>query len=292
MSQEEKRKFKRTMNEELKRKLIGEPLYKQLLPDIKDNGEVFPAIRNEVIDFYHKGGRLFSYDKEGFKTHVKYASAYREHPEAYITESMLGNLKQIQNFTEGYERIKENCSLYSGVEAQGVSKIYGNYSFASSKSENSSFVVLDIEVSFEAIDEDRLQDRIDVLLFDKEKKRLIFCEVKHFSNSEIWAEKVEDIKVVKQIRRYIDQIKDKENQIIAAYKNYVAVVNYLFRVLLPEPEQICPIVPLIIFGFDRDQLKGRFKDLFKEKIESAITYYPIGNVSSIKLENLIKKCNL
>jgi len=44
MSREEKCKFKRTMNEELKKKLIEEPLYKQLLPDIKD-GEVFPAIR-------------------------------------------------------------------------------------------------------------------------------------------------------------------------------------------------------------------------------------------------------
>jgi len=292
MSQEEKRKFKRTMNEELKRKLIGEPLYKQLLPDIKDNGEVFPAIRNEVIDFYHKGGRLFSYDKEGFKTHVKYASAYRKHPEAYITESMLGNLKQIQNFTDGYGRIKENCSLYSGVEAQGVSKIYENHSFACSKSKNSSVVVLDIEVSFEAIEEDRLQDRIDVLLFEKEKKRLIFCEAKHFSNSEIWAGKIENIKVLKQIRRYNAQIKDKEDQIIAAYNNYTKTVKDLFQIALPEPEKICPTVPLIIFGFDRDQLKGRFKDLFKEKIESAITYYPIGNVSSIKLENLIKQCNL
>jgi len=280
------------MNEELKKKLIEEPLYKQLLPDIKDNGEVFPAIRNEVIDFYHKGGRLFSYDKEGFKTHVKYASAYKEHPEAYITESMLGSLKQIQNFTDGYERIKENCSLYSGVEAQGVSQIYENHSFARSKSENSSVVVLDIEVSFEALEEDRLQDRIDVLLFEKEKRMLIFCEAKHFSNSEIWAEKIDNIKVLKQIRRYNNQIKDKEDQIIAAYNNYTKIVKDLFQISLPEPEKICPTVPLIIFGFDRDQLKGRFKDLFKEKIESAITYYPIGNVSSIKLENLIKQCNL
>ena len=291
MSREEKCKFKRTMNEELKKKLIKEPLYKQLLPDIKD-GEVFPAIRNGVIDFYHKGGRLFSYDKDGFKTHIKYASVYQEHPEAYITESMLGKLKQIQNFTDGYKRIKENCSLYSGVEAQGVSKIYENYSFARSKSINSSVVVLDIEVSFEAIEEDRLQDRIDVLLFEKEKKRLIFCEAKHFSNSEIWSEKTENIKVLKQIGRYNGQIKDKEDQIIEAYNNYTKIVKDLFQTALPEPEKICPIVPLVIFGFDRDQLKGRFKELFKEKIGSSITYYPIGNVSAIKLENLIKQCNL
>lgn len=97
-----------------------------------------------------------------------------------------------------------------------------------------------------------------MLLFEKEKNRLIFCEAKHFSNSEIWAEKIENIKVLKQIRRYNGQIKDKEDQIIEAYNNYTKIV----------------------------------KDLFKEKIGSAITYYPIGNVSTIKLENLIEQCNL
>jgi len=292
MSKENNREFKREMNEELRKKLLEEPLYPRLLLDIKERGEVFPAIRNKVIDFYYKGGRLFSYDKDRFRTHIKYASAYKEHPEAYITESMLGNLKQIQNFTDGYERIKENCSLYSGVEALGVSKIYENHSYAFTKSESLKVVVLDIEVSFEALEEDRLQDRIDVLLFEKEKKRLLFCEAKHFSNSEIWAEKVENIKVAKQIERYNDQIKDKKDQIIAAYTNYVKIVNDLFQTALPEPDKICPTVSLIIFGFDRDQLKGRFKDLFKERIGNAIVYYPIGNISAIKLENLIKQCNL
>lgn len=293
MNMESKHEFRRIMDEPLKKKLIEEPLYKnQLLPDIKDKGAVFPAIRNEMIDFYYKGGRLFAYNKDGFKTHVKYASAYKEHPDAYIVQSMLKNLKSIENFTDGYKRIKENCSLYAGVEAQGVSKIYENYSYAFTKSEKSNIVVLDIEISFEALDENRLQDRIDVLLFEKEKKRLIFCEAKHFSNSEIWAENIEDIKVVKQIRRYNDQIKDKEKQIITAYSEYIKVINDLFQLALPNPEKICPIIPLIIFGFDRDQLRGRFKDLFKEKIGSAITYYPIGNISAIKLENLIKQCNL
>jgi len=35
---------------------------------------VFLAIRNNLIDFYHKGGRLFCFDSYGFKTHLKYAS--------------------------------------------------------------------------------------------------------------------------------------------------------------------------------------------------------------------------
>jgi len=205
---------------------------------------------------------------------------------------MLKNLKPIQDFTDGYKRIKENCSLYSGVESQGVSRIYEKYSYALAKSRSSSIVVLDIEVSLKALDEDRVQDRIDLLLFEKEKKRLIFCEAKHFSNSEIWAGSGKKIKVVEQIGRYVAQIKEKEGPIIEAYKKYVDIVNALFHVALPAPEKICPVVPLIIFGFDRDQLEGRFKVLFKEEIESTVSYYPIGNVSGLKPENMLKKCNL
>jgi len=201
-------------------------------------------------------------------------------------------MRPIENFIEGYRGIKKNCTLFSGVEAKGVSKICKNYSYALTKSKDLSVVVLDVEISFRALEKDKTQDRIDMLLFEKGKKRLIFCEVKEFSNSEIWAEKVENIKVVEQIRRYNAQIEDKQDQIIAAYNNYTKIFKDLFQISLPEPEKICPTVPLIIFGFDRDQLKGRFKDLFKEKIESTIIYYPIGNVSSIKLENLIKQCNL
>jgi hypothetical protein len=284
--------FDRAMKVELREKLKKEPLYERLLLDIKNSGDVFPAIRNERVDFYHKGGKLFSYDKGGFKTHVKYASAYKEHPDAYIAESMLKNLNPIQDFSDSYKRIKENCSLYSGVEAQGVSKIYGKYSYASKESANLSIVVLDIEISLKALDEDRAQDRIDLLLFEKEKKRLIFCEAKDFSNSEIWAGSGKKIKVVEQVERYVNQIKDKKDQIITAYNNYVKIVNNLFELTLPLPETICSKVPLIIFGFDRDQLKGRFNVLFEKEVGNIISYYPIGNVSGFNPENMVKKCDL
>ena len=56
---------------------MNEQLYSDyLLPDIK-KGEVFPAIRNETITFYHKGGRLFSFDGNGFITNIKFASVFK-----------------------------------------------------------------------------------------------------------------------------------------------------------------------------------------------------------------------
>lgn len=284
--------FKRFLDQEVRVALERAPLYMQLLPDIEESGEVFPAIRNEAIDFYHRGGSLFSFDKQGFKTHIKYASAYKEHSKDYVTESMLERVEKIRSFTEAYKRIKENCALYAGVEAQGISKIYANYSYARKKTAQSDIVVLDIEISLKAIEEDRSQDRIDLLLYEKGRQRLIFCEAKHFSNGEIWAEEGQDIPVVQQIRRYADQIKDKRERLLEAYTDYVGIVNDLFQLSLPPPETISPVVPLIIFGFDRDQLMGRFKDLFQNNISDDITYYPIGNISGFSPGNLVKKCNL
>ena len=65
--------FVRELKEEISTSLQEASLFKKkLLPDIK-KGEIFPAIRKGRLDFYHKGGKLFSYDSR-FKTHIKFAS--------------------------------------------------------------------------------------------------------------------------------------------------------------------------------------------------------------------------
>lgn len=261
-----------------------------LLGDIR-KGNVFPAVRGQRIDFYHKGSKLFSFDRGGFKTHIKFASVYKtKSSEDYISQSDLNNIEKISDFYEGYERIKENCSSYAGTEASGVAKIYSKYSYVSSKT---NIVVLDIEVSFESADPNKTQDRIDLLFYDTARRQLIFCEAKDFSNSEIWARKIDDLRVIKQIKRYESQIKgDIGATILKEYANYIDVVNKLFGTTLLAPIEIYPFVPLIIFGFDRDQLGGRFKRLFQEKISDQIKYYPIGNITGFKIDNFIKKCKL
>ena len=60
------------------------------------------------------------------------------------------------DFREDYSRIKENCAMFAGLEAGGVSRVYSKYSYAKV---NSDVMVLDIEVSFESNEEDRTQDR-------------------------------------------------------------------------------------------------------------------------------------
>ncbi len=153
--------FIRDIKPNLLKQLKENKVFKnKLLPDVK-KGNVFAALRNNRIDFYFKGGKLFSFNNKGLSTHIKYATTPEDSIGNYVTENEFSQKCRnfAKDFDEDYHKIKNNCALYSkGSEAACVSYLYNKYSFV--KSEN--IIVLDIEISLEA-DEDRsrTQDRID-----------------------------------------------------------------------------------------------------------------------------------
>tara|TARA_B100000315_G_C14461457_1_gene533933 strand:- start:53 stop:916 length:864 start_codon:yes stop_codon:yes gene_type:complete len=280
--------FKRYINPKLLTELQTEKLYKNKLYSDCKSQKVFLAIRNENIDFYYKGGRLFEFDKQRFHTHLKYASVIPKKGKDYLTEEELSKpdakYKLTSDFINSYPRIKENCANYSGVEARGVSYLYHKHSYLE-KCNN--VVVLDIEISFESlnINKKKKQDRIDILLLNKKSQELQFVEAKHYSNKEIWSTKTP--KVMSQIERYEEQIKNRKTEIISEYTEYIKVLNHLFNISLPIPKIIAEKVPLLIFGFDRDQQNGRLKDLITlNKKYSKIKFYTKGNIIKVEMQNL------
>lgn len=279
--------FVRSLSSDLMGQLANKELFKKKLwPDVKQ-GIVFPAVRKGKVDFYHKGGRLFSFSRE-FQTHIKYASVL-DYKKDYVTENDLkDNVRMIRSFVDGYEAIKGNCVLYPGVEAVGVSSIYHNFSYVNSASE---VVVLDVEVSFKSLDEETNQNRIDLLLFNKREKRLRFYEAKHFSNKEIWAATGKKPKVITgQISRYNRQICSDQDNIIGQYSRYLDIVAELFEVRLEKPISVDPTVGLLVFGYDKDQSDGRLKALLKKDGSlEGVKYYCKGNVSSLNILNMWKK---
>lgn len=285
--------MKRQIEKGLKKKLTNSSLWKNKLEDDCRKQDVFMAIRDNKIGFYHKGGLLFSFDKKnGFRTHIKYASVIESDGKDYLNENDLKNYKLLSEFESSYTRIKENCSKYSGVEASGVSEIYHGHSYISTTDD---VIVLDIEVSFNTDnllsndpinDKQKKQDRIDILLYKKSTKTLQFVEAKHYSNTEIWSKTTP--KVIKQIKGYEDnQINKKEKVIIKEFGNYVNIINDLFHLNIPMPVYIDPKVTLLIFGFDKDQLSGRLKELIFDKPEyNEIKLYPIGSINGVKMLTL------
>jgi len=248
--------------------------------DCKDQ-IVFLAIRNNRIDLYHKGGRLFYFDINGFKTHLKYASVITANGRDYLTESELSDYRLASDFESNYQRIKENCSNYSGIEALGVSDLYHKHSYLS----DSNVVVLDIEVSFESLNKQKKQDRIDILLYNKDTQTLQFVEAKHYSNKGIWSNTTPE--VISQIERYESQIAERKAEILTEYSEYTRTLSRIFNISLLEPKDIEDKVTLLIFGFDNDQKNGRLKNLItKNAVYSGIKNYSIGNIKKVVTENL------
>ena len=273
--------MKRRLETALEADLVKSSLWtNKLLNDCKSQS-VFLAIRDNKIGLYHKGGLLFCFDKFGYKTHIKYAAVIESIGKDYLTEAELTKHKLSSDFESNYSRIKENCSKYSGIEAVSVSEIYHRHSYLS----ENNIVVLDIEVSFESYNEEKNQDRIDILLFNKLTQTLQFVEAKHYSNKEIWSTTAP--KVISQINRYENQIKQRKTEILSEYVGYVKSINNLFEITLPMPEKIDPKVTLLIFGFDRDQLKGRLKELIIKKEDfKGIKVYLKGDISKIETKTL------
>lgn len=261
------RKFERRASDDLINKLQQDHLWKCLRPDITrspgrgaNSQRVFPAIRKDRIDFYHRGGKLFSFDKNGFRTNLKYAVsvAGAGRPSGVIRESELGTLSPISSFEGGYNSIKDLCCMYAGDEAKGVSELYGRHSFAM-KDSHPRVVVLDIEASFDAHNRDEAdnnqdcQDRIDLVFLDIKDRALLFVEAKRHENQAIRASAGSQPSVVEQIQRYKKQLATQRVNVLSAYQHCVQNMNDLLGLSLPIPKQVLPDVPLLIFGFNRDQ---------------------------------------
>ena len=281
--------MKRNLEKLTKGNLVNNDLWKNKLKQDCLDKNVFLAIRDDNVGFYHEGGKLFGLDSKGFKTHFKFASVIDPNNEkdSYLTKTDLSELKLISDFEKGYSQIKENCSNYSGVEAKGVSKLYSESSYLSGKN----VVVLDIEVSFATDDDEKTQDRIDIVLLNTKNKKLLFVEAKHFSNGEIWSTSTP--KVIKQLDKYKKQIIRREKEILEEYSKYVDIINELFvpSQLLPKPTSIDDKkVVLLIFGFDKNQKEGRLKELIKENpAYKGVNCYFKGNIEKTDLEKTIWK---
>ncbi|MCP3684052.1 MAG: type I restriction enzyme HsdR N-terminal domain-containing protein [bacterium] len=276
--------MKRGLNKTIENNLLKNNLWTDEIKKDCEDQRVFLAIRNNQVDLYHQGGRLFCFDSKGFKTHVKYASVISETGgKDYLTESELTNYKLASNFRINYNQIKENCSNYSRIEASGVSDLYHKHSYLS----DSNVVVLDIEVSFESFSESNKQDRIDILLYNKDSQILKFVEAKHYSNKEIWSKATP--KVISQIKRYESQIAERKTEILSEYSEYVRTLNTIFEIAISEPTDIEDKVTLLIFGFDDDQKKGRLKKkIIKNLVYSDTKIYSFGNIKQVVPENLWK----
>jgi len=274
--------------------LKNEDLFQSKLKKDVERGDVYFTLRPGHGSFYHKGGLLFYYKNNGFTTYSKYGFLPDIEEQASFTAEELGRMPSINDFSIGYERIKERTKVYFNFfkpENYGLSALY-RFSPASKRSDR--YFLVDIEVSFGALEEDDPDSCIDLLLYDNEEQQLLFCEAKLYSNNDLWNNNGE--KVLFQLKRYNPLIKANTSDIIEQYTVAFEEFNELFNTALKPPISIYDKCGLLIFDYDDYQWKGKLKPVL-EGVRGNYCFHghpcrPFSDIRSEVVKNLYESlCN-
>lgn len=264
------------------------------LRDALGDPKLFFALRDERIDVYYRGRALYSIEFSGGrvipKTHVKYLIL--DGGDQYI-KMRNGSFDYKRPYLQGVyqekvslRQMKAAARTFSGVESIGVYDAINKDPF-----------VIDVEVAFnrssgsvterDDLEAGRKQDRIDVVRLRKKSEGvdLVFWEAKHFSNSELFNDKI-----LNQLAAYEKQLQAREDQLLTAFQNVCAFHVSLSRLrknlgfdgasdvhleMLEGlasgslPLNVVKEPSLFVFGFDSDQKNGRWKAR-KQHIEAVI----------------------
>jgi hypothetical protein len=166
-----------------------------------------------------------------------------------------------------------------------VSRLYEGFSCVGNK--ESSVVVLDVEATFPKNESGKL-DSIDIVLLDRDSKKIRFVEAKHYSYKGSLRSKSGKYPVVTQMNRYAERIRENQDAILNAYKNHVQALNALFETSIPEPASVDPDpVVLLVFGFDEEQ-SVYLEENIKKPVKSAVkSIYCIGDITDCDVKALM-----
>lgn len=208
-------------------------LFGQLKADVLA-GNVFPAVRNNELHFYYKGGCLYRFVKGVF-----------------VRDS---NFNRYSEGTEGlppYERAKkENENKFTnkkgGVTERGLlDRLYSNTYNHSLKSR---VVVLDIEVNLNGLV--GKGKKCDLVLLNTTTDEIMFVEGKVFSDSRVKCLYGTVPEVIEQVNVYTQAITEQKETVIEQYAEHIRIVNSLFSTSYKPPKKIIIPAKLLVYGTD------------------------------------------
>lgn len=215
------------------------------LKEMVTKGEMFAAIRENTLDFYHLGRRTVRRTKNKYTTNKFYIE---QEGTVGSAETSLSPDECLQKHSTLLRKCEEKAKD-SGREAWQISKLYKQYSFLSQHSDTDKPLLIDIEVRFASLcvnAKDAANDRIDLVFFMPKKNALMFVEVKRRKDSRIRAAENKEPEVIEQVKLYRNQIKERKENIIEAYRNVAKTMNEIFGCSFPVPTDVIPDVPILI----------------------------------------------
>lgn len=176
-------------------------------------------------------------------------------------ETKENNHTLCKGFAKHFSKIKRRINIFTGKERQAVQYLANNVP-----------QIIDIEIGFEGeLKQDAKKKsvpRIDMAAITA-KGTIIFFEVKLFDNTEIRSKRTPP--VVGQLNKYKKLLRQKDEEIIAAYQEQLNIYDQLEgkffqkRSLKIRNLSLYPHARLIVTGFDASQ-----RDLMLPTIQEAI----------------------
>ena len=255
------------------------------LRGLVDDKEIFLAIREHYVNFYHRGCSLLKLERlDGAmvgRVHYKYLLR-PDSDDPYITvldgrpNFRGGATNLFLRAVDDIRALKKAAEPYGGIEKAGVHHIVRD---------NPN--ILDVEIAFGADDTDEAgasAPRVDFAAIRAAARyaTIVLYEAKHFSNRQALRAKADRVpEVVRQIETYRGLLKANRDAVINSYRRVCCNFLSLRGVAERHPErhamltdiasgsrrlELDPHPRLAVFGYDADQRSGTNWEPHREKL--------------------------
>ena len=271
-------------------KIKTDPFLSCIYQDYVCNGQAFLAFRNDEATFYYHGKQLCNMrDSKDFEPTINKAflplRTVISGGGQYISEKEWQEKTNLScGYVAGLVEILENIEHRQDPESLQVSSLYKFSPLCRQCS--SDMILLDIEAAFaESGIPDR--DRIDVVMYSKSRRQLLFAEVKRLSDVRLQKGGELQSEIVTQMDSYRKILNKEKSNIIEQYNRVIEYYSKLAQVAIPLIDGEKDILlGLWITEYVRDN-KSRIEDL-RQQIDAKFPVTDIGQMSNLTAASLEK----
>ena len=238
------------------------------------SNKVMLTFRNKEATLYYKGRQLCNmkennnfepliYGKflpiiRSIKNDNKKCYSENEYREK-LSEKIQCNAKI--KFTDVLPEIYDYLDFESDKEASFAAELYKFSPFNADK-----IILLDIEAAFAESEEST--DRIDLVFYHTEEKRLLFIELKRLKDKRFKdIENNVNNEVIEQMKRYKARITNEKDLINQQYNNVIDYFNKFCNKNIPHIENKTPLLALLVTEYNKAEERSEKMKSIKQLCE-------------------------
>lgn len=255
------------------------------------SNEVMLTFRNKEATLYFKGRKLCNMKENNNFEPLVYGkflpiirSIESDNKKCYSENEYREKLNEkIQcnakiKFTDVLPEIYDYLDFKSNKEASFAAELYKFSPFNTDK-----IILLDIEAAFAESGEST--DRIDLVFYHTEEKRLLFIELKRLND-----DRINNREVIEQMKRYKTRITNEKDLINQQYNNVIDYFNKFCNKNIPHIENKTPLLALLVTEYDKvEERSEKMKSIKQLCEENNIVFLSIGKTEKASENTLEDK---